>query len=201
LKPALISTVYWGPISYFAEIIAYDQLILESKESFIKQTFRNRTYVDGPNGLLMLNLSVNHHSPRQIDLIEVNQQEKWRQKHWQALQTSYGNSPFFEAIAADIELLYNTPHQRLWDLNLHTFHLACKWLRIQPQLKLTTEWFPESKDAVDLRSKFHPKKDLASSLPQYPQVFEHKTGFKENLSILDLICNEGPAAYDYLKQL
>lgn len=201
MKSALVSTEYWGAISFFSEIIKYDQVILESKESFIKQSYRNRTYVDGPNGILMLNLSVNHASPRQIDRIEINQQEKWGQKHWQALQTSYGSSPFFEAIAADIETLYNTPHQRLWDLNLHSFQLVCKWLRIQPQLKFTKEWFPENNEAIDLRTRFHPKKKPDLTMPPYSQVFDHKTGFKENLSILDLICNEGPAAYDYLKQL
>tara|TARA_R110002050_G_scaffold83381_4_gene178208 strand:+ start:7634 stop:8239 length:606 start_codon:yes stop_codon:yes gene_type:complete len=201
LKAALFSITYWGPTSYFARVLQYDHLVLEAKESFIKQTYRNRTYVDGPNGALMLNLSVNHQSSRQIDLITLNQSENWAQKHWQALQTSYGSSPFFDAISADLEALYQKPYQRLWDLNIETLHLVFKWLRIQPQLTYSEDWQAERSGLDDFRNEFHPKKKLVKSLPYYPQVFEHKGGFKENLSILDLICNEGPAAFDYLKQL
>ncbi|PTM05824.1 MAG: hypothetical protein DA405_02560 [Bacteroidetes bacterium] len=201
MKAALFSITYWGPISYFAKMLQYDQLVLEAKESFSKQTYRNRTYVDGPNGALMLNLSVNHQSSRQIDLITLNQAENWAQKHWQALQTSYGSSPFFDAISADLEALYQKPYQRLWDLNLDTFKLVCKWLRIQPQLTYSEDWHELSTNCDDYRNYFHPKKNLEKNLPYYPQVFEHKGGFKENLSILDLICNEGPAAFDYLTQL
>lgn len=201
MKAALFSLTYWGPTSYFAKIIQYDHLVFEAKESYIKQTYRNRTYVDGPNGALMLNLSVNHQSPRQIDLIELNLEEKWAQKHWQALQTSYGSSPFFDAIAADLESLYQKPYQRLWDLNLASFSLVCKWLRIHPQLTYSQKWHRESPFLIDYRKLFNPKEKPNNPLPYYPQVFEHKDGFKENLSILDLIVNEGPAAFDYLKQL
>lgn len=201
MKAALLSTTYWGPVSYYAKVLHYDRLVLEAKESFIKQSYRNRTYVDGPNGALMLNLSVNHQSPRQIDLIELNQRENWAQKHWQALQTSYGSSPFFDAISADLEAFYHKPYQRLWDLNLDSFKLICKWLRIQPKLQFSTEWFAVSQEHDDYRNSFHPKIKLDFPLPAYPQVFDHKGGFIENLSVLDLICNEGPAAFDYLKQL
>ena len=201
MKSALFSITYWGPISYYAKVLEYNDIVLEAKESFVKQTYRNRTYVDGPNGALMLNLSVNHQSSRQIDLITLNQSENWAQKHWQALQTSYGSSPFFDAISADLEALYQKPYQRLWDLNMDTFKLVCKWLRIQPQLKYSQDWQAVNHELEDYRSAFHPKIKLARNLPYYPQVFEHKAGFKENLSILDLICNEGPAAFDYLKQL
>ncbi len=201
MKAALFSSTYWGPLSYYSKVLQYDKIILEAKESFVKQSYRNRTYVDGPNGPLMLNLSVNHQSPRQIDLIELNQSEKWAQKHWQALQTSYGSSPFFDAIAGDLEDFYQKPYHRLWDLNLGSFKLICKWLRIQPQLQFSDEWFAESSYYDDLRNEFHPKLKGPIKFPAYPQVFDHKDGFIENLSVLDLICNEGPAAFDYLKQL
>lgn len=43
------------------------------------------------------------------------------------------------------------------------------------------------------------KKDTFSN-DRYTQVFEEKAGFLPNLSILDLLFNEGRCAKDYLKE-
>lgn len=199
--PSYFSSTYWGPLAYYAQIIKSEEIYWEAKESFTKQSYRNRTYVDGPNGVLMLNIGVNHQSSRLMDQIELDRQEKWAQKHWQALQTSYGASPFFDAIAADLEEFYQKPYHLLWQLNLASFKLVSKWLRLNIELKFTKQWQLEIIDGNDYRQAFSPKAESPLIFPSYPQVFDHKGGFKANLSILDLICNEGPAAYDYLKQL
>ena len=58
----------------------------------------------------------------------------------------------------------------------------------------------------DLRDIIHPKRpntileDLSLKKP-YFQVFARKYGFVPNLSIMDLLFNEGPDAILYLKNL
>ncbi len=53
----------------------------------------------------------------------------------------------------------------------------------------------------DYRELIHPKKQPLGIMKngQYHQVFAHKSGFLYNLSIIDLLFNEGPDSLQYLK--
>jgi hypothetical protein len=64
----------------------------------------------------------------------------------------------------------------------------------------TNEYFHEinSDEITDCRFLANGKKDL-SQFESYSQVFDDKYGFINNLSILDLIFNEGKFALDYLQ--
>lgn len=191
---------YWGPLSYYAKLIKYDQVVLEQRGSFSKQSYHNRCYIDGPNGELMLNLPINHLSKDFLYRTQISPKENWRQKHWQALLTSYSSSPFFDALAPEIKLLYANANDSLADLNWKTTAFVLKHLRFEGMLKRSSDWELEVQEQ-DLREHFHPKKRSLKNIPAYPQVFDHKTGFKQELSILDLLFNEGPLAWDYLQQL
>ena len=63
--------------------------------------------------------------------------------------------------------------------------------------------YDEALDACDLRETIHPKRpdDILERLrlkKPYFQVFSRKYGFIQNLSIMDLLFNEGPDAVSYL---
>jgi len=201
VSKARFSLAYWAPVDYYASLLKFDSICFEQWESFPKQSYRNRCYIDSPNGKLMLNFPVDHSSKKQIKDTRLSTKEKWQQKHWQALISSYGNSPFFDAIAPEIELFYQKDWQFLIDLNLACHELIGKCLRLSNDFYLSSSWQIEDQNELDLREKFHPKKDSQTDFTAYPQVFDHKHGFLKNLSVLDLIFNEGPASYDYLQQL
>jgi hypothetical protein len=58
----------------------------------------------------------------------------------------------------------------------------------------------EYTDITDLRNTISPKLSInESEFPRYQQVFEEKYGFQPDLSILDLIFNQGPACLDYIE--
>lgn len=191
---------YWGPVSYYAALIRHDMVTLEQEGSFSKQSYHNRCYIDGPNGELMLNLPIDHLSKDYLKSTRISTKENWRQKHWQALLTSYSSSPFFDALAPELKLLYEAADDSLADLNWKTTQFILKHLRYTGTLKRSLSWELETEEA-DFRETFHPKRRAPLEMPAYPQVFDHKTGFKKELSILDLMFNEGPLAWDYLQQL
>ena len=132
---------------------------------------------------------------------QISDRDHWPQQHWQALNTSYGGSPFFDALAPEIEALFAKAPQNLAELNLATTQLILKWLRFDGSIKLSENWLEPHQAENDFRESFSPKHRSEHQNPVYPQVFDHKTAFKSELSVLDLIFNEGPAAYDYLRQL
>ena len=69
-----------------------------------------------------------------------------------------------------------------------------------------TEDFSKETPWDDLREVIHPKRpdtilaDMGLEKP-YFQVFSRKYGFKSDLSIMDLLFNEGPDSILYLKRL
>jgi len=73
-----------------------------------------------------------------------------------------------------------------------------KCLNLKLELDKTTEYFHEVSDGLDYRYLADGKKDLSNFYP-YNQVFGEKHGFLNNLSVLDLLFNEGRFALDYLK--
>jgi len=191
------STAYLPPIAWFRALKAFEEVQLEAWESWQKQTYRNRCYILGPNGPQMLNIPILHNENKnRMGTVEISYAQNWRHTHWQAIQSAYGNAPFYEVLATSFEAVYREKPKRLFDLNLKLIELCLGWLRMETNIKSTSVWEPDYE--TDLREEFHPKKARSGNFPRYPQVFDDQQDFTPNLSILDLLMNEGPAAYDYL---
>lgn len=193
---ACFSTAYLPNVAWFREALKHKSILIETQESWQKQSYRNRTYILGPNGPLMLNIPIDHNTTKgSIDQVEISYTGNWQHRHWQAILSAYGSAPFFESLALELEPFYKIKTERLLDFNNKILHLILSWLQSDLGLESTTEW--QADRDLDLRGQFHPKNKTEPQLP-YPQVFEEKQGFISNLSVIDLIFNEGRSAYDYL---
>lgn len=192
---------YWGPISYYAQLIRYSKLNLEGHDSYVKQSYRNRCYIDSPNGELLLNIPIDHQHKGKMLETRYNSRDHWQQKHWQALLTSYNSSPFFDALAPELQAFYKRDYPSLAALNFETTKIILQWLRYDGSFSLSKSYDLNPQEEDDHRDAFDAKRRDQKKIARYVQVFDHKTGFKPELSILDLIFNEGPATWDYLQQL
>jgi hypothetical protein len=190
------STAYLPPVSWFKEALQYDSILIEAHESWQKQSYRNRAYILGPQGPLMLNIPVDHETTgSSIDQVRISYREDWQHRHWQAIRSAYGSSPFFESLAVELEPFYQQRTELLLDLNSKLIRLILNWLQANISIEYTPEW--SAVRDQDFREHFHPKRQASPQLP-YPQVFSDSIGFTPNLSVIDLIFNEGRGAYDYL---
>jgi hypothetical protein len=197
----LIHPGYFPSISHFVAIAQCDLVTFEMDDNFQKQTNRNRMYIYSPNGLQLLNIPIKHSKDAHQKTKDVKLETAfdWQKQHFKSLEAAYRTSPFFEYFEDDITPIFQKKHTFLMDLNLETMSIVSKCLGLTFDYNETTEYFHEVTDKTDLRALINGKKDTSVFEP-YTQVFGEKHGYLNNLSILDLLFNEGRYALDYLKK-
>lgn len=191
---------YFGPISYFSEIIKAENVKFEVHENFVKQTYRNRCYIQGANGKLRLAIPMNHDGSRKIKDLRVSKESNWKKEHFKSIVSAYKSSPFFDYYEDEIAQIYHQKIDFLLDFNLKTMEFIHSKLKLDLKFN-QTESYEKVSEKHDFRNKFNSKKEPDGIFPEYMQVFTEKLGFMPDLSILDLLCNEGPNATTYLKEL
>jgi hypothetical protein len=201
MKSILIHPSYFPSISHYIAMANADAVTLEMEDNFQKQTNRNRMYIYSPNGIQLLNIPIKHSKDthQKIQDVKLETAFDWQKQHFKSLEAAYRTSPFFEYFEDDLLPIFTTKHTFLMDLNLQTMELVSKCLGMDFNPNKTTEYFHEVPDHEDFRYLINGKKDTTQIEP-YTQVFEEKQGFLNNLSILDLLFNEGRYAKDYLKR-
>lgn len=196
---ALLHPSYFPSISHFAVLAQADKIVFEIEDNFQKQTNRNRMYIYSPNGMQLLNIPIKHskENHQKTKDIQLETAFDWQKQHFKSLEAAYRNSPFFEFFEDDLRPIFEKKHTFLMDLNLQTMEIVSKCLGLKFDYTLSEEYF-QKPPQKDFRALIDGKKDAYQFEP-YPQVFEEKFNFINNLSILDLLFNEGRHALNYLK--
>ena len=189
---------YFGPISYFQEILKAENLKFEIQESFPKQTYRNRCFIQGANGKLRLAIPIRHDGSRQIKDLRVSSDTEWQKEHFKSLEAAYRRSPYFEFYEDSLcPVFLEKKYKYLIDLNFNILEQLLILLQLNNDFSIS-ESYVESEEN-DFRNAYNAKTKV--DLPEYTQVFSEKMEFQSDLSILDLLFNEGPQSILYLKQL
>ena len=115
------------------------------------------------------------------------------------METAYRTSPFFEFYEDDLRPLFEGDDESLLNFNLKTIQVVGECLGIQIPMVKTTNYEIDPENILDARFLVEAKKEKDFSLESYPQVFEERHGFIPNLSVLDLLFNEGTNALEYLR--
>ena len=196
----LLHPSYFPSISQFVAIVKSDTVTFEVDDNFQKQTNRNRMYIYSPNGIQLLNIPIKHSKEAHQKTRDVKLETafNWQKQHFKSLEAAYRTSPFFEYFEDDLAPIFTKKHTFLLDLNYQTIAIVSKMLGYNFTYQETTEYFHQVEDKTDFRYLINGKKDT-TRLEPYTQVFEEKHGFINNLSILDLLFNEGRHALNYLK--
>jgi hypothetical protein len=182
-------------------MVQSDGITLEMDDNFQKQTNRNRMYIYSPNGVQLLNLPVKHTKAahQKTRDIKLETAFDWQKQHFKSLEAAYRSSPFFEYFEDSFVPIFEKRHTFLMDLNLQTMEITSKCLGFDFKYSQTEEYFHDAPGFHDFRKLANGKKDEIQLEP-YNQVFADRHGWLNNLSILDLLCNEGRRALDYLKR-
>jgi len=206
MTTALLQTTYFGPVQWYQKLYRYDRCVIEQHDSYQKQTYRNRCVIATANGLQALTVPVEHgpsaadsHATAVCDL-RISDHNQWRRVHWNALQSAYSESPFFEYYVDDIRPFFEQRYDSLVHFNEAIRQKMCELIDISPHVEYTADYCasPAAADYREVIHAKHPLPDPDFTPKPYWQVFQHKHGFLPNLSILDLLFNMGPETIYYL---
>ena len=222
----LFTTAYFPPVSYFAAIaedmaglsrkrgddgsleLSPSVVYIEACENFQKQSYRNRCRFYAADGVQTLSFPILHdggtHKQPVAD-IRIDYSKPWVLQHKRAIVSAYGMSAYFDYYKDELFAILDSQPEKLLDLNLALLRFFIEKIGLKVDLRLTEDYVKDT-DCEDLREVIHPKKDndvlrrLGLEKP-YFQVFAQKYGFKSDLSVMDLLFNEGPDSILYLKNL
>lgn len=191
---------YLPPLDYFCLLLNADEVNIEAKENYIKQSYRNRCYILSSHGRHLLSVPVYEGSRHKVPVGEtrIDYSKRWQQVHLRALVSSYRCSPWFDYFYEPLEKIISAKHDLLWNLNSELLKAVLKMLKIKKNLKYTDDYEPETDLSYDYRYRLEPAKSPIFEYPRYMQVFSAHLDFVPNLSIIDLVFNLGPDATEYL---
>ncbi|MBQ5392422.1 MAG: WbqC family protein, partial [Bacteroidaceae bacterium] len=119
---------------------------------------------------------VNPHGRTPVGEILISEHGNWRHQHWNALVSSYRQTPYFDYYAEDFYPFYHEQRwQKLADFNADLHTTVMRLLEPYPLLE----------ESRCLREPYY-------------QLFAPRHGFIEDLSIVDLLFNMGPESVYYL---
>ena len=197
----LLPAYYFPPISYFQEIAHLDvPIVLDQSEHFIKQSYRTRIKIGTANGILELFIPIIHGRKTHVAMkeIRISDDHPWQRLHWQSIQTAYRSSAYFEFYEDDLAYFYTEKFDFLMDYHVRQLEVILKMLKLNRTISLSEEFTPYTSN-TDYRLSIHPKNvNNSKEIKPYYQVFEDRQGFIPDLSILALICNQGPHSKLYI---
>ena len=221
----LLSSFYFGSVEHYRLLAQYDRVIIDTGEHYVRQSYRTRTSIVGPNGRQDLSVRIQHGGGVKMPThtVRLSLAETWPQQHVHAIRTAYGKAPWTIHYIDAIEAVLLDRYDRLVDLHLATIQLGIGWFGLTTQVFVSSDYvegneyrvtvdgcgpvepstpLSEKSVLVDLRTSFHPKKPLppeVTPVAPYPQVFSDRHGFVPRMSIIDLVCNCGPTAIAHLR--
>ena len=215
----LLETAFMPPVSYFAAIaedftLSYGRVVslvparlrLEACENYQKQSYRNRCRIYAAGGVESLTLPVVHEggtSSLPIREIRVDWSRDWLPRMERAIVSAYESSPYFEYYRDSLFDILESRPEKLFDLNIRLIHYFLGKIGISADIDFTKEYERPGEtapDIRDLRGLIHPKRpSILKTEKPYWQVFAAKYGFKSDLSIMDLLFNEGPDSLSCIK--
>ena len=203
---ALLSIAFLPPIEYFVVLAKYSVIELEACENYQKQSYRNRCKIYAADGPRALNVPVVHENGTfklPITQIKVDYSTPWMTRAKRAIDAAYYSSAYFEYYRDSLYSILDSKPETLFSLDLELTRYLAQKCGIKTDIRLTGDFLPGA-PGEDFREVIHPKRpntileDNNLKKP-YFQVFSGKYGFLPNLSVIDLLFNEGPDSISYLK--
>lgn len=205
INSVLLSTAYFAPIPFYSLVVNSEKIYIERYENFTKQTFRNRCVILGANGPISLIVPIVKGRGIKVLIkdLKISYDVDWQRNHWRTIFSAYNSSPYFDYFKDDVLPFFEIKEKFILDYNLKINEAICDLLEIENNIVLTEDFEKTGNGTTNLREIISPKNKQLNyqfQTKKYTQVFSEKFDFVPNLSILDLLFNEGPNSCTILEE-
>ncbi|MDP4680702.1 MAG: WbqC family protein [Cyclobacteriaceae bacterium] len=192
----VVESQYFPPLEYFSLLKGHSDILIDTGEYFVKQTYRNRCHILTSNKTLTLTVPLKGVSKKiSTKHIKIDYSENWMKNHWKAIESAYGRSPFFEHYDRHIyNIIFGKP-VLLLELNKDILTFCLKILSLDANITYSENYIDSQEEGFkDYRSVISPKISHSNRQIHIPSPYIQTFGrnFAENLSILDLVFCCGP---------
>jgi len=193
-QTVLLTSCYLAPLSYYALLMKAGRAVIETRDNYQKQSYRNRCHIAGANGMLSLSIPVKKPDGVKCSMkdVRIADHGNWRHLHWNAILSAYNSSPYFRYYEEDLRPFFEKRFDFLLDFNEQLRQLICRLIGIETAVTFTDHYIAHPTPGTgDFRELIHPKRRSPFRTPPYYQVFADKQDFIPDLSIVDLLFNMG----------
>ena len=197
----VLSSVYAGNLMYYSVLSKSSQVYIDGFENFHKQSYRNRCVISSPNGPLKLIIPIIRISKNIVKDVKIDNHQNWRKIHWKSLESSYRSSPYFEFYEDEFKPLYlEKKIEYLLDFNQQINLVLLRCLNMDTEVIFSDSYIEKGGKVNDFRDIIHPSSVPTETVKKmkYSQVFQESQDFIYNLSVFDLLFNQGPLAKQLL---
>jgi hypothetical protein len=194
-----LPTSYFPNTEYFTHLLKSHEVSICINEIFPKQTLRNRCVILNANGLQNLSIPVERESGHDTltKNIRISYSEDWQKIHLRSIESAYRRTPYYEYYIDALESILLKNHTQLVDLNFELLQFLVAKTGLTCEVNLSKD---SEKISREMNELVNPKLTSAFNGKSYLQTFTERFGFQNNLSILDLLFNEGPNAICVLEE-
>ena len=223
---AIVQSNYIPWRGYFDLMNLVDEFILFDDMQYTRRDWRNRNVIKSPAGPKWLTIPVEVKGKYLQSIKDtVISDSSWNERHWKTIVHYYGKAKYFEAYRDRLADLYlNTTETHLSAINYRFLRFVCELLNIKTTISWSMDYClsgDKTERLVNLCEQAGAGEYLSgpaarvyldedaftrrglrvsymdySGYPEYRQLYPP---FQPNVSILDLILNEGPDATRFMK--
>jgi hypothetical protein len=188
-KMPVFSSAYFPSLAYLRAVFQSGEMELDLHEYFVKQSIRTRAEILSANGVIQLNVPIEHSESGKQTMreVKIDHSKHWQSEHWRAITSAYANAPYFEHYAHDLQGIFAMQPIYVHELNALILDWLNDALALDIKIKMSEAYTGQTSGQ---KKEWLGRAENATTA--YQQVFGYKTAFVPNLSILDGLMNEGP---------
>jgi hypothetical protein len=222
---AVVQSSYIPWKGYFDIIARVDEFVLFDDVQYTRRDWRNRNRIKTAQGPQWLSIPVNSKGKYLQPIKEIIISDPaWKEQHWKAIASNYARAPHFETYAETVRRLYlECDETRLSPLNYRFIAAICEILGIRTRLSWSmdyefvqgrtqrivgiceqagaTEYVSGPSARAYLEEGLFQDRGIEVTYMDYSGYREHEQlfpPFVHEVTVLDLLFNEGPRARRFL---
>ena len=227
-RVAIVQSNYIPWKGYFDLIASVDEFVLYDDVQYTRRDWRNRNQIKTAQGLVWLTIPVEvagrYH--QRIDEVVVDD-DAWVERHWQTIAHQYAAAHAADDCLDTLEALYrDSPRRQLSEINEHFLTGICSLLGITTPLRRSSD-FERSGDRSQRLLRICQQLDASvyvsgpsargyldealfreagvavewADYSGYPEYRQLHPPFRHEVSIVDLLLNEGRRAPAFMKHV